>query len=96
LNTQALKSDVLLLLTAIIWGFAFVAQRNAHPAHAAIILSLEAVFAAVGGWFILDEILTPRGLFGCLLMLSGMLLSQLWGILNSFAFNNSRAFLIRK
>jgi drug/metabolite transporter (DMT)-like permease len=27
LNTQALKSDVLLLLTAIIWGFAFVAQR---------------------------------------------------------------------
>jgi len=73
-----------------------VAQRNAHPAHAAIILSLEAVFAAVGGWFILDEILTPRGLFGCLLMLSGMLLSQLWGILSSFAFNNSRAFLIRK
>ncbi len=73
-----------------------VAQRNAHPAHAAIILSLEAVFAAVGGWFILGEILTPRGLFGCLLMLSGMLLSQLWGILSNFAFNNSRAFLIRK
>ena len=27
LNTQILKTDALLLLTAIIWGFAFVAQR---------------------------------------------------------------------
>lgn len=58
-----------------------VAQRKAHPAHAAIILSLEAVFAALGGWIILGEVLTPRGLFGCGLMLTGMLLSQLWGLL---------------
>jgi len=57
-----------------------VAQRKAHPAHAAIFLSMEAVFAAVGGWLILSETLTHRGLVGCLLMLSGMLLSQLYGI----------------
>jgi len=56
-----------------------VAQRNTHPAHASILLSLEAVFAAVGGWMILGETFILRGLVGCGLMLSGMLFSQLWG-----------------
>jgi drug/metabolite transporter (DMT)-like permease len=58
-----------------------VGQRNAHPAHAAVFLSLEAVFAAVGGRIVLGEILTVREAFGCGLMLSGMLFSQLWGLL---------------
>ncbi len=58
-----------------------VAQKNAHPAHAAIILSLEAVFAALGGWLLLGEVLSARGLLGCGLMLAGMLLSQLWGMM---------------
>ena len=57
-----------------------VAQREAHPAHAAILLSLEAVFAALGGWLLLNETLTPRGMLGCGLMLVGMLLSQLYGL----------------
>lgn len=57
-----------------------VAQKSAHPAHAAILLSLEAVFAALGGWLILGETLSMRGGIGCALMLAGMLLSQLWGI----------------
>ncbi len=60
-----------------------VAQRKARPAHAAIILSLESAFAALGGWLILGEVLSLRGLMGCLLMLAGMLFSQLWGILKS-------------
>lgn len=55
-----------------------VGQRGAHPAHAAIILSLEAVFAVLGGWLVLGEILTLRGVFGCALMLAGMLMSQLY------------------
>ncbi len=59
-----------------------IAQRDAHPAHAAILLSLEAVFAAIGGWLILGEIISPRGLIGCGLMLAGMLLSQLWGLMS--------------
>ncbi len=54
-----------------------VAQREAHPTHAAILFSLESVFAALGGWWLLDETLTARQLLGCGLMLSGMLLSQL-------------------
>ena len=61
-----------------------VAQRHAHPAHAAILLSLEAVFAAFGGWLILGETMTARGLLGCTLMLSGMVLSQLWGIFSQY------------
>lgn len=63
-------------------GIAFtiqvVAQREAHPANAAIIMSLEAVFAVIGGWMILNESIPLRGLFGCLLMLIGMILSQLY------------------
>lgn len=54
-----------------------IAQQKSHPAHAAILLSLEAVFAAFGGWLILNETLTSRGLIGCSLMLAGMFVSQL-------------------
>jgi drug/metabolite transporter (DMT)-like permease len=70
-----------LLSVGIAYTLQVVAQRDAHPAHAAILLSLEAVFAAIGGWLILGEIISPRGLVGCGLMLLGMLLSQLWGLI---------------
>lgn len=66
-----------LLSVGIAYTLQIIAQRDAPAAHAAIILSLEAVFAAVGGWLMLDEILTTRALIGCALMLTGMLLSQL-------------------
>jgi drug/metabolite transporter (DMT)-like permease len=58
-----------------------VVQRKAHPSHAAILLSLESPFAALGGWLLLGEILSGRALTGCGLMLAGMLLSQLWPML---------------
>ncbi len=58
-----------------------VVQRKAHPSHAAILLSLESPFAALGGWLLLDEMLSGRALTGCGLMLAGMLLSQLWPML---------------
>ncbi|MGD8995867.1 MAG: EamA family transporter, partial [Syntrophobacterales bacterium] len=54
-----------------------VAQKVAPPTHAAIILSLEAVFAALAGWLILGEVLSTRGLLGCGLMLAGMIVAQL-------------------
>ena len=60
-----------------------VAQQHAHSSHAAIILSLEGAFAVLGGWLILDEQLPVRGLLGCALMLTGMLLSQLFPKLGS-------------
>jgi drug/metabolite transporter (DMT)-like permease len=54
-----------------------VAQKHAPPSHAAIILSMESVFAAIGGWIFLNETLSFRSLIGCMFMLAGMLLSQL-------------------
>ena len=54
-----------------------VAQQHAKSSHAAIILGLEGAFAVLGGWLLLDENLSTRGLIGCGLMLSGMFLSQL-------------------
>ena len=53
-----------------------VGQRYAKPSHAAIALSMEAVFAAIGGILILDETMSLRGYLGCALMLAGMLISQ--------------------
>lgn len=54
-----------------------VAQQTARPTHAAILLSLEAVFAVVWGWLILEESLSDRGMLGGGLMLAGMILSQI-------------------
>jgi len=66
-----------LMSVGVAYTLQVVAQRDANPAHAAIILSLEAVFAAVAGYFVLGEVLALRALIGCGLMLGGMLLSQL-------------------
>jgi len=58
------------------YTFQAVGQRVAPPADAAIILSLEAVFAAAAGWIFLGEVLGPVQLTGCGVMLLGMLLAQ--------------------
>lgn len=66
-----------LLSVGIGYTLQVVAQKDANPTHAAIILSLESVFAAIGGWIILSEQMTGRSFLGCMLMLAGMVLSQL-------------------
>ena len=62
-------------------GLAFVlqifAQKNISPAPAAIIFSLEGVFATIAAWYLLDQILDLDNIVGCLFILSGVLLSQL-------------------
>jgi putative MATE family efflux protein len=52
-------------------------QKDAPAASASIILSLEALFAVIGGWLILNEYMSLRSIFGCILMLAGMILAQL-------------------
>jgi drug/metabolite transporter (DMT)-like permease len=86
------KNTIILAWLPILYGSLFsvgiaytlqiFAQKKAHPAHAAIILSLEGVFAVIGGWLILGETLGARGIAGCALMLGGMFVSQsstIWG-----------------
>lgn len=65
---------------SIAYTLQVVAQRRAAPSHAAILLSLEGTFAAIGGWLMLSEILTPRAIVGCALLLFGMILSQVAGL----------------
>lgn len=66
-----------LMSVGVAYTLQVIAQRDAPPAHAAIILSLETVFAALTGWLILDEVLSERALLGCVLMFAGMLFAQL-------------------
>jgi drug/metabolite transporter (DMT)-like permease len=54
-----------------------IGQRYTSPIVASLILSLEAVFAAVFGYFILKEILTTREFVGCVLMFVAIIISQL-------------------
>ena len=66
-------------------GFAFVlqiyAQKNITPAPAAIIFSLEGVFATIAAWYLLNQILDINNLLGCFFILCGVLLSQLLPLL---------------
>jgi drug/metabolite transporter (DMT)-like permease len=57
-----------------------VVQKKANASHGAIIMSLEAVFALIGGILFLEETLSFRGAVGCCLMLSGMLISSAWAV----------------
>jgi drug/metabolite transporter (DMT)-like permease len=52
-------------------------MKDAHPAHASIIMSLESLFGAIGGIIILGEPLTLRLAIGGVLMLAGTIVSQL-------------------
>lgn len=63
---------------AISFTLQLIAQKDAVPSHAAVILSLEAVFAAICGAIFLDESLTTRGYIGCMLMFIGMIIAQIW------------------
>ena len=62
-------------------GIAFVlqiyAQKNISPAPAAIIFSLEGVFATIAAWILLSQILNLNNILGCGFILGGVLISQL-------------------
>ena len=65
--------DSILYAGILSGGFAFVlqiyAQKNISPAPAAIIFSLEGVFATIAAWFLLDQILGINNLLGCFFIL---------------------------
>ncbi len=90
-------SNILIEIYSILYagilsgGFAFVlqiyAQKNITPAPAAIIFSLEGVFATIAAWFILNQILDINNLIGCFFILCGVLLSQLLPLLKKEKLN---------
>lgn len=65
-----------LVSVGIAYTLQIFAQRRVPPGHAAIILSLETVFAVLGGRLLLGETIPPRGIAGCALMLAGIIVSQ--------------------
>ena len=73
--------DSILYAGILSGGLAFVlqiyAQKNISPAPAAIIFSLEGVFATIAAWFLLSQFLDINNLLGCFFILCGVLLSQL-------------------
>ena len=73
--------DSILYAGILSGGFAFVlqiyAQKNITPAPAAIIFSLEGVFATIAAWFLLSQILNFNNILGCFFILCGVIISQL-------------------
>jgi len=65
-----------LMSVGVAYTLQAIGQRHAKPAHAAIAMSMEAVFAAIGGMIILHETMSLRGFLGCALMMAGILITQ--------------------
>ena len=55
-------------------------QKYVEPSVAAILMSFESIFGALSGWLILGEEMSGREIFGCLLMLSGIVVTQ-WRVI---------------
>lgn len=66
-----------ILSMGVAYSLQIVGQRNLEPTTASLIMSLESVFAALGGWLILHNTMTGRELLGCGLVFAGVIVSQL-------------------
>ena len=58
--------------TLQVWG-----QKHTPPTDAALILGLEAVFAVIAAWILLDQSLLLVQIVGCVTIFAGVLISQL-------------------
>lgn len=63
--------------SAIAYTLQIVSQKHLNPTVASLVMSLESVFAALSGWIILHEKLTPKELFGCVLVFLATIVSQI-------------------
>ena len=64
------------LSSGVAFTLQIMGQKTAEPAPAAVIMSLESVFGALGGWLVLGETMNHEEILGCCLMLAGMLITQ--------------------
>ena len=86
-NKIILETYEILYAGILSGGLAFVlqlfGQRHIPAAPAAIVMSLEGVFATISAWIILSQILGFNNIIGCVLILGGVLFSQLVPIYQS-------------
>lgn len=66
-----------ILSSAVGYTLQIIAQKGLNPTVASLLMSLESVFAALAGWFILRQSLMPRELLGCALVFAAVLLAEL-------------------
>ncbi len=64
------------LSSAVAYTFQIIGQRDTNPAVAAVIMSMESVFACLSGWLVLHEQLSLREGAGCAIMFCAVLLAQ--------------------
>ena len=65
------------LSMGVAYSLQIIGQKHLEPTPAALIMSLESVFAMLGGWLILKETMTPWELLGCGLVFAAVIISQL-------------------
>ena len=63
--------------TCVAYTFQVIGQKDNNPTSVSLILSLESVFAALGGFFILHEMFTLKEFIGCVLIFSAVIVIQL-------------------
>ena len=63
--------------SALAFTLQIAAQRHLHPVTASLLMSLESIFAVLGGWLFLGEALQPRELAGCGAIFAAVVLAQL-------------------
>lgn len=67
------------LSSGVAYTLQIVGQRDTDPAVASLLMSLESVFAGLGGWLLLREQLAPRELLGCVLVFAAVVVAQVPG-----------------
>ena len=82
-NIEGVKTSIIPLIYTGALSSAFCVtlqvkvQKEVNPTIASLIMCLESVFGALGGWLILGEILSTRELFGCAIVFAAIVISQL-------------------
>ena len=76
-----------IMSTGVAYTLQIVGQRYVKPSTAAITFSLEGVFGALSAWIILSQFLSFAQIFGCFLIIIGVLIAQLIPIFNKEAAN---------
>lgn len=66
-----------LMSTGVAYTLQIIGQKGAHPTVAAIILSTESMFAAIGGAILLGERMTLTAYIGCAVMMMGIIIAQI-------------------